>query len=38
MTSNPQHTWEETNILDDVDFNPKDAETFKNLLQNKGIN
>lgn len=36
MTNNPQHTWEESNILDDVDFNPKDAETFKNLLAKKG--
>ncbi len=35
MAKNPQHTWEEKNILDDVDFREEDAETFKNLLEGK---
>lgn len=36
MSRNPQHTWNESNIVDDVEFQEKDAETFKNLLENKG--
>lgn len=33
MSKNPQHTWNESNIVDDVAFQEKDAELFKNLLQ-----
>jgi small subunit ribosomal protein S1 len=36
MSNHPQHTWNESNIVDDVDFQAQDAETFKNLLENKG--
>src|SRR5690349_13687862 len=36
MSRNPQHTWNESNIVDDVEFQEKDAEMFKNLLENKG--
>lgn len=33
MSKNPQqYTWNESNIVDDVDFQEKDAEQFKNLL------
>src|SRR5436190_18644097 len=32
MSTNPQHTWNESNIVDDVQFQEKDAELFKNLL------
>lgn len=32
MSKNPQHTWNESNIVDDVQFQEKDAELFKNLL------
>jgi small subunit ribosomal protein S1 len=32
MSNNPQHTWNESNIVDDVQFQEKDAELFKNLL------
>lgn len=32
MSSNPQHTWNENNIVDDVFFQKQDAEIFKNLL------
>lgn len=35
MSNNPQHTWNENNIVDDVEFQEKDAEIFKNLLDNK---
>ncbi len=35
MTSNPQHTWEESKILDDVDFKKEDAEAFKSLLEER---
>src|SRR6187397_1506940 len=35
MSSQPKHTWEESKIVDDVSFQAKDAETFKNLLNNK---
>lgn len=35
MTENPQYTWEEKNILDDIDFKEEDAKTFKNLLEGK---
>ncbi len=32
MSKNPQHTWNDSNIVDDVLFLEKDAELFKNLL------
>lgn len=32
MSNNPQHTWNESNIVDDVLFQESDAEVFKNLL------
>lgn len=32
MTKNQQHSWNESNIVDDVFFDEKDAEAFKNLL------
>lgn len=32
MPKHPQHTWNESNIVDDVQFQEKDAELFKNLL------
>ena len=36
MSKNPQHTWDESNIVDDVSFQEKDAEIFKNLLEHQG--
>lgn len=32
MSKHLQHTWNESNIVDDVQFQEKDAEIFKNLL------
>jgi len=32
MPKTPQHTWNESNIVDDVLFQDKDAEIFRNLL------
>ncbi len=32
MSKNPQHTWNESNIVDDVEFQEQDAELFKSLL------
>jgi len=32
MSKHPQHTWNESNIVDDVEFQEKDAELFKSLL------
>lgn len=32
MSTHPQHTWNESKIVDDVDFQEKDAEAFKSLL------
>lgn len=32
MSKHPQHTWNENNIVDDVEFQEKDAELFKSLL------
>lgn len=32
MSKHPQHTWNESNIVDDVQFQEKDAELFKSLL------
>lgn len=38
MSKQPQHTWNESNIVDDVQFQEKDAEIFKNLLvQNEAV-
>jgi small subunit ribosomal protein S1 len=38
MSKHPQHTWNESNIVDDVQFQEKDAELFKNLLtQNEAV-
>lgn len=36
MPKNPKHTWNESNIVDDVQFQEKDAELFKNLLTTSG--
>lgn len=33
MSKNPQHTWNESKIVDDVSFQEKDAELFKALLE-----
>ena len=35
-TQQQQFTWEESKIVDDVDFQAKDAEIFKSLLDKKG--
>jgi small subunit ribosomal protein S1 len=32
MSNNPQYTWNENNIVDDVLFQPQDSELFKSLL------
>ena len=32
MSKHSQHTWEESNIVDDVHFQEQDAELFKSLL------
>lgn len=32
MSTQQQHTWDETQIIDDVDYQEKDAELFKSLL------
>jgi len=32
MSTNQQYTWDNNNLVDDVDFQEKDAEEFKNLL------
>jgi len=32
MSTNPQYTWDNNNLVDDVDFREKDAQEFKNLL------
>lgn len=37
MSSNPQHTWNESNIVDDVYFQEQDAEVFKSLLNKKEV-
>src|ERR1700722_15270858 len=37
MSSNPQHSWDESNIVDDVAFQEQDAELFKNLLNKKEV-
>jgi small subunit ribosomal protein S1 len=35
MSNQQQHTWNDSNIVDDVCFQEKDAELFKNLLETK---
>lgn len=35
MSNQQQHTWNDSNIVDDVAFQEKDAEIFKNLLEKK---
>lgn len=35
MSNHQQHTWNDSNIVDDVAFQEKDAEIFKSLLENK---
>jgi small subunit ribosomal protein S1 len=37
MSNTPQQTWSKDNIVDDVEFQEKDAELFKNLLEGKGM-
>lgn len=37
MSNHQQHTWNDDNIVDDVAFQEKDAELFKNLLEKKEI-
>lgn len=37
MSSNPQYTWNENNIVDDVAFQEQDAELFKSLLNKKEV-
>nr|MBA3602303.1 30S ribosomal protein S1 [Parachlamydiaceae bacterium] len=32
MPRNPQHSWTESNIIDDVSFQEQDAQDFKKLL------
>ena len=38
MSNNPQHTWNESNIVDDISFQEKDAEAFKALLNQQAAN
>lgn len=35
MSNNPQHSWEESNILDDVAFQQQDAKAFQDLLEGR---
>lgn len=35
MSTHPKHTWNESNIVDDVDYQAEDAEQFKNLLSGR---
>lgn len=37
MSKHSQHTWNDSNIVDDVQFQEKDAEIFKNLLQQSEV-
>src|ERR1700758_1264340 len=37
MSSNPQYTWNENNIVDDVEFQEQDAELFKKLLNKNEV-
>ena len=36
MSKNDKHTWDANNIVDDVHFQEKDADLFKNLLEHEG--
>lgn len=36
MSNQQQYTWNDSNIVDDVSYQEKDAELFKSLLENKG--
>lgn len=36
MSTQTEHTWEESNIIDDIDFQKKEAELFRSLLHPKG--
>jgi small subunit ribosomal protein S1 len=33
MSNNPEHSWDEANVLDDVQFHDEDAKTFQQLMQ-----
>ncbi len=33
MSNNPEHSWDDANILDDVQFQEEDAKTFQQLIQ-----
>lgn len=37
MSTNTQHTWNENNIVDDVQFQEQDAVLFKSLLSNESL-
>lgn len=37
MSSNPQYTWEESNLLDDVSYQESDAKAFQQLLNGKQV-
>jgi small subunit ribosomal protein S1 len=37
MSKHPQYTWNENNIVDDVQFQEQDAQLFKNLLEQREI-
>ncbi len=34
MSTKPEHSWDETNILDDIEFKVEDAAAFQKLMQN----
>lgn len=33
MSNNPEHSWDDANVLDDVQFQEEDAKTFQQLMQ-----
>ena len=35
MSKTKQHDWNQSNIIDDVEFHQEDAHQFKNLLKHK---
>ncbi len=37
MSTSPKYTWDEKNILDDVNYEEEDAKTFKQLLEKRDI-
>lgn len=37
MSKNPQHTWNDDKLVDDVSFQEKDAKEFQNLLEGKDV-